>query len=113
METSDKPFEGITDMVVKNFELMRKAMENYLDFFQKNMKDVPWLESGLNEKMKSYADQNIAAATDFAQQLTKAKDIQDCWRIQSEFMQAQWKAVTEQTKDFADAAAKSVNLSKD
>jgi hypothetical protein len=29
------------------------------------------------------------------------------WRIQTEFMQAQWKAFTEQTKELAESATKS------
>ena len=63
--------------------------------------------------MKSYMEQNIAAATDFAQKATKAKDLQDFWRIQTEFTQAQWKAFTEQTKDLAESAIKSAtNVTK-
>jgi hypothetical protein len=41
-----------------------------------------------------------------AQEVSKAKDLQDFWRIQSEFMQAQWKAFTEQTKELSEAATK-------
>ena len=74
MEKSDKPLEGISNMVTNNFELTNKAMENYLDFFQKNTKDSPWLETDLNKKMKSYIEQNISAASEFTQQLAKAKD---------------------------------------
>ncbi len=107
MEKSDRPLEGISDMVTKNFELTHKAMENYLNFFQKNIKDLPWLEIDLNKKMKSYTEQNIAAASQFTQRLAKAKDFQDFWRIQTEFMQAQWKVFTEQTKDLTESATKS------
>ena len=106
MEKSDKLLEGVSDMVTKNFELTGKAMENYLDFFQKNIKDLPWVETDLNKKMKCYIEQNISAASEFTQQLAEAKDFQDFWRIQTEFMQAQWKALTEQTKDSANTVAK-------
>ena len=88
-------------------------MENYLDFFQQNIKASPWLDTHLSQKMKSYMEQNIAAATDFAQKATKAKDLQDFWRIQTEFTQAQWKAFTEQTKELSEAATKSAtNMTK-
>ena len=88
-------------------------MENYLDFFQQNIKASPWLDTHLSQKMKSYMEQNIAAATDFAQKASKAKDLQDFWRIQTEFTQAQWKAFTEQTKDLAESAIKSAtNVTK-
>jgi hypothetical protein len=76
--------------------------------------DAPLLETDLNKKMKTYMEQNIAAVSEFAQKASNAKDFQDFWRIQTEFMQAQWKAFTEQTKDLAESAAKSVpNVMKD
>jgi hypothetical protein len=31
----------------------RKAMESYFDFFEKNIKAAPWLDTDLNEKMKT------------------------------------------------------------
>jgi hypothetical protein len=82
-------------------------MESYLDIFQKNIKGSPWLDTDLNQKMKTFTEQNIAAASEFAQKASKAKDFQDFWRIQTEFMQAQWKAFTEQTKDLGESATKS------
>jgi hypothetical protein len=107
MEKIDKPFDGVSNMVTKNFELTSKVMENYLDFVQKNIKDWPWLETDLNKKMKCYAEQNISAVSEFTQQLGKAKDFQDFGQIQTKFMQAQWKALSEQTKDFANTAGNS------
>jgi hypothetical protein len=84
-----------------------QGMESYFDFFEKNIKAAPWLDTDLNEKMKTFTEQNIAAASEFAQKASKAKDFQDYWRIQTEFMQAQWKAFTEQTKELAESAIKS------
>jgi phasin family protein len=43
----------------------------------------------------------------FAQEVSKAKDLQNFWRVQSEFTQAQWKAFTEQTKELTELATKS------
>jgi hypothetical protein len=105
MAGSDTPFP-LSEMMTQGFEQTRKAMESYLDFFEKNIKTSPLLETDLNKKMKTYMEQNIAAASEFAQKVSKAKDFQDFWRIQTEFMQAQWKAFTEQTKDIAESAAK-------
>jgi phasin family protein len=101
-----EPFP-LSVMLTQGIEQTRKAMESYLDFFQKNIKASPLLDTDLNKKMKTYMEQNIAAATEFAQKASKAKDLQDFWQIQTEFMQAQWKAFTEQTKDLAETAAKS------
>ena len=107
---SGTPFP-LSEMMTQGFEqtrkAMEKAMENYLDFFQKNIKASPLLDTDLNKKMKTFTEQNIAAASEFAQKVSKAEDFQDFWRIQTEFMQAQWKAFTEQMKDLGETAAKS------
>jgi hypothetical protein len=104
--SGSEPFP-LSKMLTQGIEQTRKAMESYLDFFQKTIKASPLLDTDLNKKMKTYTEQNIAAASEFAQKASKAKDFQDFWRIQSEFMQAQWKAFTEQTKDLGESAAKS------
>jgi hypothetical protein len=102
----DTPFP-LSAMMTQGFEQSRKAMESYLDFFEKNMKAAPWLDTDLSKKMKTFTEQNIAAASEFAQKASTAKDFQDFWRIQTEFMQAQWKVLTEQTKELAESATKS------
>ena len=102
----DNPFP-LSEMMTQGFEQTRKAMESYLDFVQQNVKATPWLDTDLTKKMKTFTEQNIAAASEFAQKASSAKDFQDFWRIQTEFMQAQWKAFAEQTKELAEAATKS------
>ena len=106
MAGSDNPFP-LSEIMTQGFEQTRKAMESYLDFFEKNIKAAPWLDTDLNQKMKIFTEQNIAAASEFAQKASKAKDFQDFWRIQTEFMQGQWKAFAEQTKELSEAATKS------
>jgi hypothetical protein len=103
---SDNPFP-LSEMMTQSFEQTRKAMESYLDFVQKNVKAAPWLDTDLTKKMKSFTEQNIATASEFAQKASNATDFQDFWRIQTEFMQTQWKAFTEQTKELTESATKS------
>ena len=102
----DNPFP-LSEMMTQGFEQARKAIEGYLDFVEKNAKSVPWLDTDLTKKMKTFTEQNIAAVSEFAQKASNAKDFQDFWRIQTEFMQAQWKAFAEQTKELAESATKS------
>ena len=101
----DNPFP-LSEIMTQGYEQTRKAMESYLDFVEKKLKAAPWLDNDLTKKMKTFTEQNIAAASEFAQKASSAKDFQDFWRIQTEFMQAQWKAFTEQTKELTDSAAK-------
>ncbi|HVO91534.1 MAG TPA: TIGR01841 family phasin [Terriglobales bacterium] len=111
MENSNKPFEGVTAMISQNMEQASKAMENYLQFVQKSMSSIPWGKNDLSEKVRSYAEKNVAAAFEFAQKLTKAKDLQDLMRVQTEFMQTQLKSLTEQAKELSEAATKFKGIS--
>jgi hypothetical protein len=52
MAGSDTPFP-LSEMMTQGFEQTRKAMENYFDFFEKNIRAAPWLDTNLNEKMKT------------------------------------------------------------
>jgi hypothetical protein len=107
MDKNDPPFKGMSDIVKQNFSETRKAMENWIDVFQKSMKVSPWFgSSDLNKKMQSYMEQNVAAASDFAKKLSQAKDIADFWRLQTEFVETQWKAFSEQTKDIGETMTK-------
>jgi hypothetical protein len=101
-------------MMTQGFEQARKAMESYFGFFQKNLVVSPLLDSELNQKMRTYTEKNMAAAGEFVQKLTHAKDFPDFLRIQTEFMQAQWKALSDQAQDITATAAKGMtNVMKD
>ena len=89
-------------------ELARGAMENYLDLFQKAMFASPWAQTDLNKKIQSYAGKNLATTFEFAQRLTRAKDMQELVQIQTDFMQSQMKALSEQAKDLGETATKEV-----
>ena len=56
--------------------------------------------------MKTYTAQNISASTDCAHKLSQAKDFQEAFQIQSEFMQTQLNSFTEQTKSLGEAYTK-------
>ena len=106
MVKSDQPFVEFSDMMTQNFEQTRKAMEKYADLFEKGMKASPWLDADINKKMQSYTERNIAAANEFMRKLSQARDVQSFWQIQTDFMQMQWKAFSEQTKDLGETVSK-------
>ena len=108
MVKSDQPFAGVSDMMSQNFEQTRKAMEKYADFLEKGMKASPWLDADINKKMQSYIEKNMAAANEFIQKLSEAKDVQSFWLVQTNFMQTQWKMLSEQMKDLSETATRSV-----
>ena len=49
----DNPFP-LSEMMTQGFEQTRKAMEGYLNFVEKNAKSVPWLDTDLTKKMKTF-----------------------------------------------------------
>jgi hypothetical protein len=51
---------------------------------KKTQKASHRLDTDLTKKMKTFTEQNIAAASEFAQKASSAKDFQDFWRIQTE-----------------------------
>ena len=77
MAKDEKPSEDLSTIASQTIEQARGAMENYLNFFQKNMSASPWAGTELNKKVADYAQQNVATAFGFAQQLTQAKDLRD------------------------------------
>jgi hypothetical protein len=105
MMTEEKNTDPVS-AAEQTIELARRAMENYLDFFQRSMFASPWAETGMNKKIQSYAGKNLATTFEFAQKLTKAKDLQELVQIQTEFMQTQMKALSEQAKDIGETATK-------
>ena len=105
---ADQPFVGFSDMMTQSFEQTRKAMEKYADLFGTGMKASPWLDADINKKMQSYIEKNIAAANEFMRKLFEAKDVQSFWLVQTNFMQTQWKMLSEQMKDLSETATRSV-----
>ncbi len=59
-------------------------------------------------KAMTYAEHNVAAAFDFAQKVVRANDAQELLRLQTEFVQSQMQALSEQAKDLGETAARSV-----
>jgi len=106
MEKNKSTFKDMTATVTQNVEQARGAMENYRKFVQKSLSVSPWAETDLNKKMKHYSEKNLASASEFALKLTQAKDFKDLVRIQTEFMQTQLKALSEQAKDLGETATK-------
>jgi hypothetical protein len=105
-DDTKNPF-SISDMMQQGFEQSRKAMENYMDLFQKNMKASAWFASSdLSKQMQGYMEKNLVAASDFTQKLSQAKDFSEFLRIQSEFVGSQWKAFAEQTKELGQTMTK-------
>lgn len=89
-------------------EQTRGAMDGYFDFIQKAVSSYPSGGTVLGEKLKSYTEENIFAAQEFLQRLSRARDLEDVLRIQTEYMQAQLNAFGKQTMSLSEAFTKTI-----
>ena len=67
-ETIEQPIEQIERTV----EQMLGAVDNYFNFLQKTISSYPSGGTDLGEKLKSYAQQNIAATHEFVRKLSSS-----------------------------------------
>jgi hypothetical protein len=60
----------------------------------------------LNKKLLSYATENVTAAVGLVQKLSRAKNLEDVVKIQTEFMSQQLNSFNEQTKTIVELCTK-------
>ena len=53
----------------------------------------------VTDKAMTFAEQNVASSFEFAQQLVRAKDIQDVMKLQADYIKQQMQAFSEQAKE--------------
>jgi hypothetical protein len=104
MAQDKQPFEALSEATEKeieqNMERARGAMDNYVRFLQN-----VW-SPDLAEKMTTYAAQNLTASTDCMGKLSQAKNFQEVFRIQTEFMQTQLNSFAKQARSLGEAYTK-------
>jgi hypothetical protein len=87
-------------------ERTKHAMENYSHWLQNAMSASPWGNTELNKKLLSYATENVTIAVGLVQKLSRAKNLEDVVKIQTEFMSQQLNSFKEQTKTIVDICTK-------
>ena len=95
VEQAKKAFDGF----ISAAHQAAGALDSTADKARATAKDV-------SDKAVSFAEQNVAASFDFAQKLVRAKDVQEMMRLQTEYAQAQMKALADQAKELGQSAAK-------
>ena len=100
MAKDKQPFEALSETAEKVVENTRGAMDGYFSFLR-NM-----CSPDLTEKMQTYTAQNISSYTDCVGKLSQARDFQEVYRIQTEFMQTQMSSFAEQARSLGEAYTK-------
>jgi hypothetical protein len=82
------------------------AMDTYFEFLNRAISSFPTGGTEFGEKLKALSEKNVVTAHEFVRQLGQAKDFQEVFRIQTEFMQNQMQTCAEQAKSLAEAFTK-------
>lgn len=95
------------------FEQARKAFENFVSAAQKTASTFEDQSVSaqvnareLSSKAIGYAEANIKASLDYAENLVKAKDMPEILRLHSDHVQRQMRALTEQATEMGQAVTK-------
>ena len=107
MAREQNPTEEVNAFAHQAKEQALAAADTYFNFLKKAIASYPSSGNAFGDSMKGYAERNVAAVHDFVQRLAQAKDFQDALRIQAEFMQSQFTALSEQTRSLGEAYARS------
>ena len=93
-------------MAEASFDQARKAFENFVSSAQQTAAKIEGqgaaVRSGakdISTKAISYAEKNVAASLDYAEQLLHAKDLAEVMRLHSEYVQNQMRALAEQASE--------------
>lgn len=110
-----KPFEvpeSLREIAQKSVDQARVAFDEYMTATQKAVDRVDGTASDaqagaaeLNRKLLKLAEENVAGAFRHAQELVRARDLQEMMKLQADFLKAQMASLGEQARVVSDAAA--------
>jgi len=116
MAADKQPFQSLTGIAEQlaqhSMERAQGAMKNYFGWLQSAMSAAPWGNTDLNKKLLDYAEENTAAALEFVQKLTRAKNWEEVTTIQAEFVSTQLNSLNEQAKNIGNACTKTGAVTK-
>jgi len=106
MAKDQKPADQMDAFSKQAMAQAHEALEIYFDFLKKSVSSFPSGGTELGEKLKDQSVQNIIAVRELVKELSRAKDFEEAFRIQTEFMQSQLQAFGEQIKSLGEAYTK-------
>jgi phasin len=93
-------------MAEASFDQARKAFESFLGSAQQTASSLEGKGATVRASAKdistravAFAEKNVAASLDFAEQLLHAKDLSEVMRLHSEYVQGQMKSLAEQASE--------------
>jgi Phasin protein len=100
--TNESPFFKDLGATTEQFvQEVRGFEENYYSLIREMSTALPWL-ADFNNKLHRFAEQDFAAALEFARQVSRAKDMSDVVQIYVSYMQKCLQSFAERATNFAE-----------
>lgn len=98
--------EKVRAMLSENLERVRKTTDDYFQQMEKGLASTPI--AGQAKQFTDLMQRNVAATFELCDKLIQAKDPQDAMRIQTEFFQAQMRAIADQARTIGESTMKAM-----
>ena len=98
--------EKCVEQARQAFDGFISAAHNAVNTFEGQAETTRKGAKGVTEKAITFAEQNIASSFEFAQQLVRAKDIQDVLKLQADYIRKQMQVFTEQAKELGESTSR-------
>jgi phasin len=100
-------------IAAKTVEQAKQAIEGFISAAQRTVSTFEGKAETARKGAKdvgqmamSYAEQNLASSFDFAQQLVRAKDVQEMLELQTSYIRTQMQVLAEQAKEIGESTRK-------
>lgn len=100
--------ENVRTMLNDALDRLRKGSEEYFGLLEKGLSSSPLPIADQAKQFCDFMQRNATATFDLGDKLTRAKDMQDALRMQSEFFQDQMRALTDQARNMSETAMKAM-----
>jgi len=98
--------ENVRTMLTESLGRVRKASTDYFDLLEKGLSSSPLPIAQPARELCGFMQRNVSATFDLGDKLIQAKDVQDAFKIQSDFFQDQMRAMTDQTRSIGESTMK-------
>jgi len=95
----------------KSVEQARQAFDNFmsaahraLSTFEGQAETARKGAKGITEKAMTFAQQNIKSSFELAEQLVKARDVQEVMRLQADYIKRQMQVLSQQAQELGESA---------
>jgi hypothetical protein len=83
-------------------ERTQEVIANYFNWLQNAMQTSPWGNTDLNKKLANYATETITAPFTLMQKLSRARNLEDAVKVQTDFVKAQTESFNEHAKEIGE-----------